>query len=186
MHEVCFAVLDRARGISRPCSGYVLTVLEICFNRARGMFQFCAPSKPMSRLFNFGRALIRSISYYSVYPICIQPYKDKFFLYCQIIFQTDCYLVISRAFQRFLGLFFYICLLKIELCSRYVSAVLEFFFKRARCMFRLCSKYVSTVLEVYFDPARCMFQRCSRNFPIVLKVCFIVLEVSFDRGWGMF
>ena len=37
--EVCF---DRARGMFRPCSRYVSTVLEVCSDRARGMFLPCS------------------------------------------------------------------------------------------------------------------------------------------------
>ena len=70
--------------------------------------------------------------------------------------------------------------------SRYVSAVLEVFFNRARVIFRPCSQYVSTVLEISSDSRSCIFRASLElYFCHARGLVSTVLEVCFNRARGM-
>ena len=133
MLEVGF---DRARGMFRPCSSYVSTVLELSFDRARDVLQPC-----LRYLSAVARGMFRPSR-----EVCFEHARvmfaampEKCFYRPQSMFRPSSRNVSTDLRYVTHGM----CLP----CSRYASIVHEVWFDRR-------SRYVSTVARGMFRPSR--------------------------------
>ena len=169
--EVCF---ERARGMHRPCSRYDSIVHEVCFDRARVMFRRCSRCVSTVLEVSFGRR-----SWY------VSTAARSLLDHARVLFAS----MLETCFDRPQSMFWpssrYVPtdMRYFRPCMRYVLTVLEVCFNRAWSMFRRCTSHVLTV-------ARGMFQPCSGYVSTAYEVCFdlaldlfqLSLEVCFYRA----
>ena len=163
--------------VFRPCSPYVLTVLTVCFNHARGI------ARPFPR---------------NVSTVC-----DMFLIMITVCFDYDH--AMFRAWLRYVSIVITVCFnwhhsmfrpcsysLSVPCahgmfgpCLKCLLIVLELCFDRAWSKFRSCSRYVQCVLEVYFDSPWGMFWPCSGCILALLAVVPNLHEVHFECSWAI-
>ena len=129
--QVCF---DRARGLFRLRSNFVSTVLEMCFNRLRNLSVV-------------GRGMFR-------------PSREVFFDYARVVLAA----MVEICFDRPQSMF--------RPSSKYVSTGLRYVSTMHEVYFDCRSRYVSTVLEICFAPARSLVRPS-------LEVCFDLARAMF-------
>ena len=156
----------------RPYSSYVSTVLEMCFNRAWGIFR---PSLVVC----FGR---RAKFVSTMLELCLRQcsrYASTVHKYDSTVLEV-CFNWLEGCFDHPRGIFwpspkvcFYRSRELLRLCLMYVSTVLQVFFNRAWDVFQSCLMYLSAVARGMFRPSRKVcFDHARVMFAAMLEICF--------------
>ena len=148
--RLCTRYVSTARGIFLPCSSYVSTVLEVCFDRARGIFDCSYFPTVLEVCFDRAQSMFRPS-----FEVCFDRARGMFRAckrYVSTVFEINfVHAMLDVCFDRARGRFQPCSGSMIRPCTRYARGMLfelvftdGLCFYRARGMFRSCraSRYV--------------------------------------------